>query len=1126
MKLMFSFIVPVLVFLHPGFAFAQQIKFNRVLGGVTDKWGQITGMAQDAQGFIWFTTAIRGLQQYDGSHTKTYMNDPLNSQSLANNNTECIAIDSTGIIWVGTYGSGLDRFDPSTKTFTHFRHSPKDGSSLSNDTVTAMLEDRLGNLWIGNVGGLDLMEKKTGKFVHYANKPNDISSLNYNRVAVIYEDRQGTLWVGCGNPYRRNSENGGLHRFDGATGKFIRYLHDPKNPNSVNNNNVRAIFEDSKGNFWIGTGGDGLHIMDRSKGVFTHYPYDPAHPEKLSRPPLFTADFLVDNNMVTFITEDAKGAIWIGTVLEGMNRYDPVTKKITHFGNIVQNFKVEHADTASGFDENSINSCWQAITTKDGLFWICTLEGTLYNTNPFKLTIPYHKIELDANSFYKENDSILWIATSINGLIRKNLNTGMQEKFILNPKNSNSRGNNFTLSIRADADSNLWIITYGGLNKFDIHTRKFSTYKHDPKNNNSLANDSTLSLHIDHDQNIWIGTVTSGLDKMDGKSGQFTHYRYNDKDSNSLSDDQVNCISEDQNNNIWAGTMKGLNRIDKNSDGFHHYLKGKAILSVCVDASGIVWAGAYDGLYRFDVSKDNFSPYTDPNSQAEINGILHILEDNEQNLWLSTAGDIIKINERRNAVRIYGESYGVHPNIFFTGDNYQAQNGELFIGDQSGYYAFLPDKLEGNSTAPKLNFTSFKLGSKEILPLPGSVLTSPVWEVKEIKLKYNQNIFSFEFSAIYYSNPGGMKYRFMLENYDDEWHDIGTDNKANFFNVPPGTYAFRVKTFNSDGAWSEKAIAIIITPPWWKTWWAYTIFTLLFVSAVWGVIYYRSSQLRRENRILEEKVTHRTTQLKQSLDDLKSTQAQLIQSEKMASLGALTAGIAHEIQNPLNFVNNFSEVNTELLTEMKDEMDRGNIDDAKAIANDAIENQKKINHHGKRADSIVKGMLQHSQASTGKKEPSNINALADEYLRLSYHGMRAKNKNFNATLKTEFDEHVGNIYIIPQEIGRVLLNLCNNAFYAVAEKMDQKGEGYDPTVSVSTKRINDRVEISVKDNGSGIPQKVLDKIFQPFFTTKPTGQGTGLGLSLAYDIIKAHGGDITVESKENEGVEFTVVLPG
>jgi len=289
----------------------------------------------------------------------------------------------------------------------------------------------------------------------------------------------------------------------------------------------------------------------------------------------------------------------------------------------------------------------------------------------------------------------------------------------------------------------------------------------------------------------------------------------------------------------------------------------------------------------------------------------------------------------------------------------------------------------------------------------------------------------------------------------------------------------------------------------------------LIILSLIGLILYRNNQKEKKAKMVLEK----------TLRELKSTQSQLIQSEKMASLGELTAGIAHEIQNPLNFVNNFSEVNKELLSELKDEIDKGNMDEIKAIANSVIDNEEKINQHGKRADAIVKGMLQHSRTSNGQKELTDINVLADEYLRLAFHGLRAKDKSFNARFETDFDPLIGKINIVPQEIGRVILNLINNAFYAVSEKKKKAADVYEPVVTLSTGKNNGRIEIKVKDNGNGIPQKVLDKIFQPFFTTKPTGQGTGLGLSLSYDIAKAHGGEIKVNTKENEGSEFIIQLP-
>jgi signal transduction histidine kinase len=309
---------------------------------------------------------------------------------------------------------------------------------------------------------------------------------------------------------------------------------------------------------------------------------------------------------------------------------------------------------------------------------------------------------------------------------------------------------------------------------------------------------------------------------------------------------------------------------------------------------------------------------------------------------------------------------------------------------------------------------------------------------------------------------------------------------------------------------------------------------VLAAGSLRAYIVYRSSKLKKENKKLEEKINQRTIELQKSIEDLKATQSQLIQSEKMASLGELTAGIAHEIQNPLNFVNNFSEVNRELIAELKENLESGNLEEAKNIASDIEVNEFKITHHGRRADSIVKGMLQHSRNSNGIKEPTDINALADEYFRLAYHGLRAQNKSFTAKMNSDFDSSIGPVNIVPQDIGRVILNLITNAFYSVTEKLKDQKNGYEPTVTVSTKKLNalpgdpagqEKVEIRVNDNGKGIPKKVIDKIFQPFFTTKPTGEGTGLGLSLSYDIVKAHHGEINLETKEGEGTTFIIKLP-
>ena len=366
--------------------------------------------------------------------------------------------------------------------------------------------------------------------------------------------------------------------------------------------------------------------------------------------------------------------------------------------------------------------------------------------------------------------------------------------------------------------------------------------------------------------------------------------------------------------------------------------------------------------------------------------------------------------------------------------------------------------MKDKNLGPSVTLTSFRIGDKEVIPGKQQPLAISVADAQEIKLDYFHNNFSFEFLATNYRVQGEMRYLFKLENYDEDWHNIGTQYKAYFYNIPPGKYLLRVRAISEDGAVGERKMAIVITPPWWRTWWAYTLFAVTFIVLVWTFIYYRSRQLILQNRRLENKVMVRTKELQNekekvetTLSELKSTQAQLIQSEKMASLGQLTAGIAHEIQNPLNFVNNFSEINKELIEDLKTEKQKNERDGQleMEILNDIAGNEEKINHHGKKAASIVKAMLEHSRTNTGLREPTDINALANEYLRLAYHGFRAKDKSFNATMNTEFDSGVDKVNMVPQEIGRVLLNIYNNAFYALSYSGKPTEAIQQPTLSIS-----------------------------------------------------------------------------
>jgi signal transduction histidine kinase/ligand-binding sensor domain-containing protein len=1130
------------IILHKDHVTAQQIQFNLI----EDKnlSTLLKSLAQDKQGYIWGASYYDGLVRYDGTDFNKHVHDPHDPNSIGGNSTSCIAIDSANMIWIGLATKGLDKYDPQTNTITHFVHNPEDRTSLSNDTIKAIATDAHGLLWVATNAGLDVLNPSTGVFSHFFPNERDSTSLSSNQINVLYVDKQNTLWVGCGVLGNSPDQTGGLHRFNRDHGTFTRFLHQSQHPGSLSHNSVWALFEDQEKNFWIGTSNNGLQHLNRETGVFTNYYFKLSGSGSVAEKPFYPDS---DYTHITSISEDRYGIIWILTLYNGIVRYDKHSGITTHFGTSALNYiPVPPEDTLGGFSANgAINS----ILTSDGLIWLTANNGLLYNCNKNITTIQFYPIsQEEANALYFDDDQKdLWLATN-NGLVRKNLNT-QKEKIWVSGQNDNSLSSDVIYGMRADREGNLWLGTNGGgLCKFNPKTEVFTRFQNDPKNHESLSSNSISAIYIDQQNIVWIATVDSGIDRLDPALNKFTHYPHEKDVKTSLISNVVFAITHDQENALWVATNSGLDRMDGTNGQFDHFLSKSNVKCVFVDHRNVVWAGTEVGLYYYDLTSNTFVHFQyEPFSQI-ISESLSILEDHQLNLWISTRRGIYKIDKNRTTVNSFVKNNGVHPNPMGWSDNFIAKDGQLFIGHFNGYYAFYPEKIKLELSPPLLSFSAFYIRDELILPTEDGVLNVPLWKAIELNLTHRQNTFAFEFIGLDFLRNDELTYYFMLENYDNLWHSLGSEPKAYFFNVPSGTYNLRIKCQSADNQFSEKNIKILITPPWWRTWWAYVLFVFVAVGGIWIVTYLRSIQLRQANRKLEEKVTQRTEQLNTSLEDLKNTQAQLIQSEKMASLGQVTAGIAHEIQNPLNFVNNFSEVNAELIEELKSEVEQQNMNEVKSIADTIRDNQEKITFHGKRADAIVKGMLQHSRSSNGVKEPTDINALADEYLRLAYHGLRAKDKSFNATMQTDFDESIGMINVIPQDIGRVILNLITNAFYAVSEKQKmlsqtpyplEGGAVYIPTVSVITKKqlplsggkgfneINSvgYIAITVSDNGTGIPKSALDKVFQPFFTTKPTGQGTGLGLSLSYDIVKAHGGELKVETKEGEGTTFIIHLP-
>jgi ligand-binding sensor domain-containing protein len=961
--------------------------------------------------------------------------DPNNSNSLGGNQIHSVYADDTGLIWIGM-GNGLDQYNPATGIFKHYRHSSDPASVSAGITENPVLKDRKGRLWIGTQNGLDQMDIRSGKFIHYRNQKNNPKSLSSNFVWNIYEDRQGVIWVATGVPWGNTEpEDGGLNRLN-DDGTFTSYKHDPNDPHSLINNKVGAMYEDSRGVFWVGTGGDGLHTMDRKTGRFERHLYDPLQPNKLSRPSIKPDE--KDNDKINFITGDNTGAIWVGTEFSGLSRYDPYTKKITHYNN------------SNGFP---YAGAWNAYNSKDGVFWIATEQDAVVKVDPFSKSLKYVELGAPTPEFLEDKNKDLWVGTFGNGLFRLDKNKKILEHYTQNSGSSLKLPDNMVIALFNTQDNRIWTGSISGLRIMDKVSGQFS-----PINNYKLLEDfsgnGVTNIFQDKKGIMWMSRWARGMIAFNPKDSSYKQYINIANDSTSLGSNLVFSAIEDESGIIWVAGVNGggINRFNREKDNFKHYLPGISFTVVFQDSKKDLWAGSEQGLYKYNAKDDRFSLFLDPNSEINSFNIVGITNDDQNNLWLITGSEIIRLNPKTKESFIYGKRFGITKGLLDFGQIKKINNGEILVGFAKGFYYFSPDEL-AVKTSFDLYFTGLLVNSQAINPGDKLIGHNPIEEAKKLDFSYNENNLVVKFAAIDYREPESIKYYFTLEGYDGEWHKLQEkqEKSASYFNLSPGTYLFRVKAFNDEGTMAERSITVKIHPPWWRTWWAYSLYSLLALTLI--LLLYRQQKqniIRREREKRQQFELAQAKEIEKAYHELRSTQAQLIQAEKMASLGELTAGIAHEIQNPLNFVNNFADVNTELIDEAERALDQDDKEESKKLMAAVRENEEKIKYHGSRADAIVKSMLQHSRTNTGQKEPTDINALVDEYLRLAYHGLRAKDKSFNALLKTDFDPGINKINIISQDIGRVLLNLYNNAFYAVTEKQKMADQHFKPEVTVST----------------------------------------------------------------------------
>ena len=1110
---------------------------------------------EDGRGFLWIMTE-QGIHRYDGYSFKTFRHDPTNPYSIAGNKPYALLCDSARNP-VLLFSNAISVYDNGTQ---HFRnYSPKE-LARPNGMPIAMSDtknDYARNLcWIISAGSLIQFNPANG--VMTATKiPGDEK---FDEIVFISDN--SLLLLG------KNSSH--AIEFNVSRHTFGNYP-DPGIAHSLQNNSslVHLIY---KGGFLDNIPGT-IRLVFIGDRFYLFDPQDPEHPSTyvpkltnaefdytrmyligneiwiandhaklISVNPLTGKEVLYDLNVkqepsgnnkpVYAVCADDEGEVWATSDGFGLIRINPASGKITEYSEVQGN-------------PNSVwsSSCNGILNHRSGVLWVSFLSNGLIKVEKQKKIIPTFlplnpdaihslsgkRLSADVRAVLAIDSSNLLVGT-LSNLCVIDTKTGAAD-FVRNKNQTEvvpelRELGLYTAFVR-DKKGNIIIGTWK--EKYFVYNPSndfFKEYSEATGYTVKSLGSQTRSLMLDSKNRLWIATeaAVAVIDEdsfLTATPGSFHPkiFPIAPGKTNGITGLPAFCLYEDMNRNVWVGTAQGLNRIspEGNTEQFTNNIENLNSISEndvrCIkeDESGNLWIGTNGGgINKFNPATKTFTAYTMRNGLPD-ESIYAFLFSDEKNIWLSSNRGLAEFNPATGTVKKFTPYDGLQNYEYNTNAAGKMPDGRLIFGGTSGVNIFNPSTLNAKSVAPEIELNAFKIFNRE-LPLSREGITVP----------HDQNNLSFEFAALSFYRSGENQYAYKMEGFDPDWIYCGNLHTASYNNLPPGSYTFHVKGSNSAGAWNEKGLSypVTILPPWWQTWWARTIAVLLLAFGIFFFIQMRTRSLRLQRAELEEKVEERTAALK-------SSQQQLIQQEKLASLGQLTAGVAHELKNPLNFVTNFAELSVGLVDEMKQAKSD---EDRSEILGDLEINLSKINEHGKRADGIVQSMLQHARSGTGTAELrlTNINSLCDECFDLAYESAKARSQNFRCVTEKQFDPAVPRINVMPQEISRVVISMLNNSFYAIRERsisMRADDIEYIPKVSLKTQLLSDTVCISVTDNGNGIPAAVVEKIFQPFFTTKPTGQGTGLGLSISYDIIKAHGGEIKVNTEAGSGTTFTIVLP-
>lgn len=1103
---------------------------------------------------------------------KTYKYDgkPSNEITLSKFNLE----DEDGNLWlngisINFENSSLYRFNPEEGQFYFY---PSVDINQSFFGVYMNMYQINGELWLlDKVGNLNIWNPVQDSFEIAIPSGSEL----------LFGESRDTV-----RSFIKNKQNQfimlgdyGVCIFDAENREVVKRFTDFDTKTFTSNIFWHTIAEDSTDQIWVCLEDGGLMRIDPKTDRIRIFTYG-VQPFLYKNDPASTRYWIIS-------FQNDKG-IWFQS-LGGSNQKE----LIAHF--TFETEKFTFYDESFNLEDNPFSNSYLPYAffeDKTGLLWLNT-RPNLYKQAARKRPMELYRSKKDQTNslptdtvtyLYEDSKQRIWVGTS-QGLARYNSQSDDFKVFSHEPNKPGSLSDRLVQSITEDRDGHIWIATKNGLNKWDESSGTFKRYFHDeatpqncyfvyldkegqiwvsvlgrgtyvlePKtgkiiktfaadNPASLASKTITNIFEDSRGTIWLNDAIDnsfGLYRQNDSKDGFIKIKSTDNGEDSPNSQRILFLTEDGEDNLWiASSSSGISRYDYNLKKIIRYpsTESFAVIAHVKDQNGKLWFWSYSGigLFTIDIETGELLSYGEELGLLHNDGTLFkIPVDKNGRFWMPTQRGLSVFDPVEKTFTNYFDKDGFQPNS----NSYVGlldSEGDIWIGGLNGLNRIDVEMLfQKDTTIPSVVITKMTINDSAYSAPDGEIFDMAVSYTQTIELKHWQKDVGFEFVGLHFLRSEDNMYSWKMENYDKDWSTPSRQRSVTYTNLSPGTYTFRVKASNADGVWNEEGASIQITilPPWWRTWWAYLFYLLIALLCIYVFIRWRTGVLKKENEILEARVTDRTEELRQSLENLKQTQALLIQSEKMASLGELTAGVAHEIQNPLNFVNNFSEVSQELLEEVEEERakDPEEVDEdlVSEILQDLKQNLGKINQHGKRADSIVKGMLEHSRVSSGNLSPTDINALADEYLRLSYHGIKAKDQTFNVNFETNFDPTLPLINANQQDLGRVILNLINNAFYACNERSRQSEtnqQEYQPQVTVSTKNESGRATISIKDNGTGIPADIKEKIFQPFFTTKPTGQGTGLGLSLSYDIIKAHGGEVLVNSEVGKGTEFIIKIP-